>query len=138
MSNHTSAAPSQDMPPKGGFSSIRYERRLPKRGPSGVGMFAIAGAIMGYGWYKLYQGLDERRELDREKIWARIHLTPMLIAEADRDEYRRKLAALERERVIMKDVPGWEAGKSVYHGTRYVPDVIANVPIHQQPGFKKE
>ncbi|KAJ1719744.1 hypothetical protein LPJ53_005540 [Coemansia erecta] len=137
MSN-TAAPPSQDMPPKGGFSSIRYERRLPKRGPSGIAMFGILGGVMGYGWYRLYLGLDERRELEREKIWSRIHLTPLLIAEADRDEYRRKCAALERERVIMKDVPGWEAGKSVYNGTRYVPDVIANVPIHQQPGFKQD
>ncbi|KAJ1896229.1 hypothetical protein GGI01_002716 [Coemansia sp. RSA 376] len=136
MSNAT--VPGQDMPPKGGFSSIRYERRLPKRGPSGVAMFAICGAVMGYGWYRLYLGLDERRELDREKIWSRIHLTPMLLAETDRDEYRRNHAAVEREREIMKDIPGWEAGKSVYNGNRYMPMVIANVPLHQRPDFKKD
>ncbi|KAJ1961293.1 hypothetical protein GGI12_003331 [Dipsacomyces acuminosporus] len=136
MSN--ASAPSQDLPPKGGFSSIRYERRLPKKGPSGLGMFAICGGIMAYGWYRLYLGLDERRELQRENAWSRIHLIPLLLAEADRDEYRRKMAAIEREKEIMKDVPGWEAGKSVYTGKRYVPDVIANVPISQQPGAKKD
>lgn len=128
--------PSQDLPPKGGFGSIRYERRLPLKGPSGLTMFAVCGSIMAYGWYKLYFALDERRELEREKIWSRIHLTPILIAEDDRDEYRRKCAATERERQIMKDIPGWEAGKSVYKGKRYVPDVIANIPIHQQANFK--
>ncbi|KAJ2472471.1 hypothetical protein GGI02_001557 [Coemansia sp. RSA 2322] len=128
----SSAAPSQDMPPKGGFASIRYERRLPRRGPSGVAMFGICGAVMAYGWYRVYLGLDERRELDREKMWSRIHITPLLLAESDRDEYRRNWAAVEREREIMKDVPGWEAGKSVYSGRRYMPTVIANVPIHQQ------
>ncbi|KAJ1988014.1 hypothetical protein GGI25_005116 [Coemansia spiralis] len=126
----------QDLPPKGGFANIRYERRLPQRGPGGVAMFLICGGIMAYGWYQVHRGLDERRELEREKIWARIHLTPMLIAEADRDEFRRKCAAVERERKIMEGVPGWEAGKSVYLGSRYAPDIIANVPIHQQPGFK--
>ena len=49
-----------------------------------------------------------RRELQREKVWSRIHLVPLLLAEGDRDAYRRQQAALEREREIMKDVPGWE------------------------------
>ncbi len=48
------------------------------------------------------------RELQREKVWSRIHLVPLLLAEGDRDAYRREQAALEREREIMKDVPGWE------------------------------
>ncbi|KAJ2808175.1 hypothetical protein H4R20_000978 [Coemansia guatemalensis] len=137
MSNGAAQA-KQDMPPSGGFKAFRYERRLPKRGPSGIGMFAICGSIMAYGWYRVYLGLDERRELEREKVWSRIYLTPMLIAEADRDEYRRRCAAVEREREIMKDIPGWVPGEGVYHGKRYAPDTIANVPLHQQPGFKKE
>ena len=45
------------------------------------------------------------RELQREKVWSRIHLVPLLLAEGDRDAYRRQQAALEREREIMKDVP---------------------------------
>lgn len=48
------------------------------------------------------------RELEREKLWSRIHLVPLLMAEGDRDEYRRQQAALAREKEIMKDVPGWE------------------------------
>lgn len=48
------------------------------------------------------------RELQREKAWSRIHLVPLLLAEGDRDAYRRQQAALEREKEIMKDVPGWE------------------------------
>ena len=34
----------------------------------------------------------------------------MLMAEGDRDLYRRQQAALAREKEIMKDVPGWEVG----------------------------
>lgn len=48
------------------------------------------------------------RELQREKAWSRIHLVPLLMAEGDRDAFRREQAALAREREIMKDVPGWE------------------------------
>jgi NADH dehydrogenase (ubiquinone) 1 alpha subcomplex subunit 13 len=48
------------------------------------------------------------RELEREKAWSRIHLIPMLMAEADRDEYRRTEASKAREAEIMKNVKGWE------------------------------
>lgn len=47
-------------------------------------------------------------ELQREKAWSRIHLLPLLLAEGDRDVYRREQAALAREKEIMKDVPDWE------------------------------
>jgi hypothetical protein len=50
------------------------------------------------------------RELQREKVWSRIHLVPLLLAEGDRDAYRRQEAMLERERVIMRDVKDWEVG----------------------------
>jgi hypothetical protein len=48
------------------------------------------------------------RELQREKTWSRIHLVPLLLAEGDRDAYRREQAALAREKEIMKDVMDWE------------------------------
>ncbi|QRW02020.1 hypothetical protein RhiLY_01017 [Ceratobasidium sp. AG-Ba] len=48
------------------------------------------------------------RELRRETAWSRIHLVPLLLAEGDRDAYRREQAARAREREIMKDVRGWE------------------------------
>jgi len=31
-----------------------------------------------------------------------------MLAEQDRDAYRRNVAQLAREKEIMKDVPGWE------------------------------
>ena len=52
--------------------------------------------------------LTTLRELQREKAWSRIHLVPLLLAESDRDVYRRNFAALEREKEIMKDMPEWE------------------------------
>ena len=58
--------------------------------------------------YMLTLELCRNRELAREKVWSRIHLVPLLMAEGDRDLYRREQAALGREREIMKDVHGWE------------------------------
>lgn len=75
--------------------------------------------ICAYGFYETMQGIKERREMARERIWARIHLTPVLQAENDRDDVRRHFAAEARERELMKDVKGWEFG-SVYNSKRYV------------------
>lgn len=69
-------------------------------------------------------------ELARERAWSRIHLTPLLLAESDRDTFRREKATLLREKELMKDVKGWEvrflysqqAGKSVYNTKRYTPN----------------
>ena len=53
-------------------------------------------------------------ELAREKLWARIHLIPLLQAEEDRDQIRRHWADKERE----KELLGAEV--KVYHSDRYV------------------
>ena len=58
------------------------------------------------------------RELKRELAWSRIHLVPLLLAEQDRDAYRRSTAALAREKEIMKDVPGWEVSYNRFASSR--------------------
>ena len=55
-------------------------------------------------------------ELKREKAWSRIHLVPMIIAEADRDAYRRAQGQLAREKEIMKDVPDWQVRGAAGNG----------------------
>jgi hypothetical protein len=45
----------QDMPPVGGFPSIRIQRRLPSTGPTGMAIFAVGGAVMAYGYYQVSQ-----------------------------------------------------------------------------------
>ncbi|CEP15976.1 hypothetical protein [Parasitella parasitica] len=109
----------QDLPPAEGFPEIKYRRYLPKRGPSGMVILAGVTAICGFGFYKVFQGNLERRELKRENLWARINLVPLLTAEADRDTYRRTEAAKAREEEIMKDIKDWKAGESVYNNTKY-------------------
>lgn len=53
-------------------------------------------------------------ELVREKMWTRVHLTPLLQAEEDRDQVRRHFADKEREKKLL----GSET--KVYHSDRYV------------------
>ncbi|KAM0749721.1 GRIM-19 [Meredithblackwellia eburnea MCA 4105] len=114
----------QDLPPAGGFSPIKYQRNLPVRGPGGALIFGAVAAICTFGFWRVGQGNLEKRELQREKAWSRIHLVPLLLAESDRDVYRREQAALAREKEIMKDVPGWEAGAKAYHSKRYTPSTV--------------
>jgi NADH dehydrogenase (ubiquinone) 1 alpha subcomplex subunit 13 len=114
----------QDLPRPGGFPAIRYQRTLPARGPSGFTL--IVGTILfcGFGLWRAMEGIKERRELEREKLWGRIHLVPLLQAETDRDTYRRHRLLDADEAEIMKDVEGWKVGESVYHTDRYVPRAV--------------
>lgn len=52
------------------------------------------------------------RELQREKIWSRIHLVPLLMAEGDRAAHQLAQGALEAEKAIMDGVPKWEVRNS--------------------------
>lgn len=69
---------------------------------------------MTYGFYKAGKGIREKNELSREKMWARIHLIPLLQAEEDRDQVRRSLAEKKRERELL----GGEV--RIYHTDRWV------------------
>ncbi|KXN68003.1 GRIM-19 protein [Conidiobolus coronatus NRRL 28638] len=110
----------QDMPPRGGFPTIRVDRNLPKSRLTGLGIFGGVIALSIYGFHRVLEGKIERKEINREKVWARINLVPLLEAESDRDKYRRGQAALAREAEIMKGVPGWKVGQSVYNTDKYV------------------
>ncbi|KAF8915362.1 GRIM-19, partial [Mucidula mucida] len=96
------------LPPPGGFEAIKYRRNLPFRGPGALTILAGVTAISAFGFYKLGMGNIEKRELQREKVWSRIHLIPLLLAEADRAAYHLRLSDMALEAAIMKDVPGWE------------------------------
>ncbi|KAF8537085.1 GRIM-19, partial [Trichophaea hybrida] len=107
-----------DLPPLGGYEPVQYKRNLPFRGFRPSYYLIAMGIVSAYGCYVAMNGIKERREMAREKIWTRIHLTPMLQAEADRDDVRRFWAAEKREKELMKGVKGWETG-GVYNSDRY-------------------
>ena len=68
--------------------------------------------------------MDEKRELQRERLWSRIYLTPMLQAEADRDNYRRRMASEARSADIMKNIPGFDVEAKIYHGRHVEPTFV--------------
>jgi len=74
----------QDGPPPGGFPAVRYARRIPSTGPTGITLFAVGGIVMAYGFYKLGQGNKIRRAEAEEVTQARRALVPFLQAEEDR------------------------------------------------------
>lgn len=51
----------RDMPPAGGFESIKYKRNLPLRGPGAYVILGGVTAICAYGFYRLGMGNLERR-----------------------------------------------------------------------------
>ncbi|KAH0845650.1 hypothetical protein FOPE_12217 [Fonsecaea pedrosoi] len=103
----------QDLPPTGGYEAVQYRRNIPTRGLKPVWYLVGVGAVMAYGWRQVFVGQREKHEMAREKMWSRIHLTPLLQAEEDRDQVRRYYADLARE----KELLGSQSG--AYNSDRY-------------------
>lgn len=112
-----SRPPVQDLPPPNGYPRLDFSQRLPPRRISGLGIFLIVGAMVTYGFSKVISGNVQDREDRKQKRRMRATLLPFLQAEED-VRYVNKLAQYQEfERIIMKDVDGWEVGKNHYHTT---------------------
>ncbi|KAM9174331.1 NADH dehydrogenase [ubiquinone] 1 alpha subcomplex subunit 13 [Mergus octosetaceus] len=114
----------QDMAPPGGYGPVDYKRHLPRRGLSGYSLFALGVGSLLLGYYTIVKWNRERRRLQIEDLEARIALMPLLQAEADRRILRLLRENLDEEAKIMKDVPGWKVGESVFHTDRWVPPTL--------------
>ena len=77
-----------------------------------------------FGFWRLGVGNTERNGEKLLERQARYAIAPILQAEQDAKYLARQAEILQREAEIMKDVPGWVVGESVYHNktTRWVPD----------------
>mmetsp|Transcript_34842 Transcript_34842/g.85313 ORF Transcript_34842/g.85313 Transcript_34842/m.85313 type:complete len:146 (-) Transcript_34842:79-516(-) len=117
----------QDGPPPGGYPSVRYARRIPNTGPTGIAFFGAYLGAMVYGFYQIGQGNAERRGLKEEKLMARAILIPFLQAEEDRRYVAAKARDDKWEAHIMRNVPGWEVGKNVYN-TCWMPPGLSTRP----------
>ncbi|XP_056374192.1 NADH dehydrogenase [ubiquinone] 1 alpha subcomplex subunit 13 [Hyla sarda] len=109
----------QDMPPPGGYGPVDYKRNLPRRGFSGYTMFAIGIGALLFGYWRIGTWNRERRRLYIEDLETRLALLPLFQAESDRRTLRVLRENLEQEAIIMKDVPGWKVGESVFHTDRW-------------------
>ncbi|KAL8167171.1 hypothetical protein V2J09_008670 [Rumex salicifolius] len=111
----------QDGPPPGGFAPVRYARRIPTSGPSAMAIFLATFGAFSWGMYQVGQGNKKRRAIKEEKYAARRAILPFLQAEEDERFVKEWKKYLEEEARIMKDVPGWKVGESVYHSGRWMP-----------------
>ncbi|KAK2087815.1 NADH dehydrogenase 1 alpha subcomplex subunit 13 ndufa13/GRIM19 [Saguinus oedipus] len=68
-----------------------------------------------------------RQRLQIEDFEARIALMPLFQAETDRRILHMLRENLEEEAIIMKDVPGWKVGESVFNTTRWVPPLLGEL-----------
>uniref|UniRef100_A0A452IVY6 NADH dehydrogenase [ubiquinone] 1 alpha subcomplex subunit 13 n=1 Tax=Gopherus agassizii TaxID=38772 RepID=A0A452IVY6_9SAUR len=107
----------QDMPsppPPGGLRSHRIQVSPALPGALGFSLFAIGIGSLLLGYYNLVKWKRERRCLQIEEL-------ETLQAESDRRTLRLLRGNLGEEAKIMKDVPGWKVGESVFHTDRWVP-----------------
>eukprot|EP00897_Mesotaenium_endlicherianum_P001550 jgi/Mesen1/1422/ME001303S00477 len=111
----------QDGPPPGGFPAVRYARRIPNTGPSGIALALTAAGVIAFGFYQVGQGNHKRRALKKEKLDARVTILPFIQAEEDFRYVSERRKALEEEKQIMKGVPNWEVGANVYNSGRWMP-----------------
>ncbi|KAH9308605.1 hypothetical protein KI387_036516, partial [Taxus chinensis] len=111
----------QDGAPPGGFPPVRYTRRIPSKGPGAIAVFLASFGIISYGMYQVGQGNRYRSHLKREKFAARSAILPLLQAEEDERFVKAWKDYLEEEAKIMKNVPGWKVGGSVYNSGKWMP-----------------
>ncbi|KAK6205230.1 GRIM-19 protein-domain-containing protein [Scheffersomyces amazonensis] len=90
----------QDLPPIGGYEPVQWKRNLPSRGFRPTIYFWGITGLMAFGFYRLYQGADEQRELSRERQWSRFYLEPLLLAEEDRNIARRYYSEKARQELV--------------------------------------
>ncbi|KAK8827258.1 NADH dehydrogenase (ubiquinone) 1 alpha subcomplex 13 [Blastocystis sp. ATCC 50177/Nand II] len=110
----------QDLPPKGGYPIINPKRYLPIR-VTGATMWLIGTATVGFGIWRMMYGIRKMNEMDQERFNARLAMAPFLQAEEDIRYCAEEDAKLKKEAEVMKDIPGWEVGKSVYNSRKWVP-----------------
>uniref|UniRef100_A0A4W2DVD6 NADH:ubiquinone oxidoreductase subunit A13 n=1 Tax=Bos indicus x Bos taurus TaxID=30522 RepID=A0A4W2DVD6_BOBOX len=94
---------------------------------TGYSMFAVGIGALLFGYWSMMKWNRERRRLQIEDFEARIALMPLLQAEKDRRVLQMLRENLEEEATVMKDVPGWKVGESVFHTTRWVTPMMGEL-----------
>ncbi|KAJ1461305.1 GRIM-19 [Pelagophyceae sp. CCMP2097] len=67
------------------------------------------------GFYRLGCANVEQNVGKKERRGARMSLLPYIQAGEDVRHHERRMALLADEAIVMKDVPGWVVGESVYN-----------------------
>uniref|UniRef100_A0A1S6GLE2 NADH dehydrogenase [ubiquinone] 1 alpha subcomplex subunit 13 n=1 Tax=Pseudodiaptomus poplesia TaxID=213370 RepID=A0A1S6GLE2_9MAXI len=106
----TAGAFKQDLPPKGGYAPINF-KRIPAKQVLNVPIIygSLFGSMaLGYWLYK--RGTRQMAILKTEMNSAELAITPLMLAERDREFLKQCRRNREAEENLMKDVEGWEVG----------------------------
>lgn len=127
----------QDLPPIGGYDSVQWKRNVPSRGFRPTIYFWGISGIIAFGFYRYYRGVDEQRELSREKQWARFYLQPLLLAEEDRNKARRYYSEKARQDLVretMSDETKAKFDEELYHDKTKIrfPKYTVGAPSSEQ------
>jgi len=100
----------QDMPPKGGYGPITWEKTIMKPRWGGYTSFALFTGITVAGWAMYHIQKKWKMAVHLEMNDARIALEPFMLAERHRMYLKHLRKNRDEERELMKDVEGWEVG----------------------------
>lgn len=100
----------QDLPPKGGYAPINFKRIPAKQVLNAPLIYGgvIASVVIGNFFYK-----KAVRRIESEKIEmksADLALTPLMLAERDREFLKQCRRNRDAEAKLMENVEGWEVG----------------------------
>ncbi|XP_063226031.1 NADH dehydrogenase [ubiquinone] 1 alpha subcomplex subunit 13 [Bacillus rossius redtenbacheri] len=104
----------QDMPPEGGYKSIRFTRLPAKQYFSGYSMFLGFFGVTAGAMYLYYMSYKKWFYEDLENKGGRLAMQPILLAERDREFLKQLRRNRDEEAKLMANVPGWEVG--TYYG----------------------
>ncbi|XP_050732127.1 NADH dehydrogenase [ubiquinone] 1 alpha subcomplex subunit 13-like [Eriocheir sinensis] len=108
------AAPTQDLPPRGGYAPINFTRIPARSYFNGYQLFAGFGVVTAMGCYLYYKTYKQIRQEDIEMRSGQLALEPMMMAERDREFLKQLKRNRDEETKLMANVEGWEVG--TYHG----------------------
>lgn len=86
-----------------------------------MALWGVSSVLIMWGFYRVGKTNREKnieKAADREVRYA---MAPILQAESDRWFVAREMEIKQKEAEIMKDVPGFRPGESVYYTKRWVP-----------------
>lgn len=132
----------QDLPPKGGYPKIHYERVLAKTYFSGKTLLLMYFGLTAVSSVAFY-GISYKIHCDNlENLGGEIAMYPMLLAEKDRMYLRQLNRNREAEESLMKDVEGWETGtyygKKIYKTSdKLVEPTLGDYYVHNSNGDRK-
>ncbi|XP_058450879.1 NADH dehydrogenase [ubiquinone] 1 alpha subcomplex subunit 13 [Malaya genurostris] len=100
----------QEMPPRGGYQRILYERVPAKKYFKGWQLIAAYAGFTTFGLSLYYLNCKENQRDEVENRSARNVMYAVLLAERDREYLKQIRRNRDEEAELMKNVKGWEVG----------------------------